>query len=120
MTKILVIDDDEQMRNVLKKLLTHEGYQVFIAEDGVEGIKCCYRYHPDLVITDIIMPNKDGFAVIAEIIAINPKQPIIAMSGGRRILAAELEHVKAIGTKGMLQKPFTLQQLQELISVALG
>ena len=38
MTKILVIDDDEQMRNVLKKLLTHEGYQVFIAEDGVEGI----------------------------------------------------------------------------------
>lgn len=57
MRTILVIDD-EQMRNVLKKLLTHEGYQVFIAEDGVDVIKSFYRYHPNLVINDIIMPKK--------------------------------------------------------------
>jgi DNA-binding NtrC family response regulator len=120
MAKILLIDDEEQMRFLLTRMLTRDGHEVFLAQDGEEGVQSYYQVNPDLVITDIIMPKKDGLEVIAEILATHPTQPIIAMSGGRRILAAELEHVKAIGTKGMLQKPFALQQLQELISVALG
>lgn len=117
MTKILVIDDDEQMRNVLKKLLTHEGYQVFLAEDGVEGIKSFYRYHPDLVITDIIMPKKDGIEVIIELIQAHPKLPIIAISGGRRAVTAgfNLDSAHMLGVRASLLKPFTHQQLLNVI-----
>jgi DNA-binding response OmpR family regulator len=120
MAKILLIDDEAQMRFLLTKMFKRDGHEVFVAQDGDEGVENFYQVNPDLVITDIIMPNKDGFAVIAEIIATHPTQPIIAMSGGRRILAEDLESIELIGVKGILQKPFTLQQLQELISVALS
>ncbi|MEN9898939.1 MAG: hypothetical protein RLZZ66_2588 [Pseudomonadota bacterium] len=121
MTKILVIDDDEQMRNVLKKLLTHEGYQVFIAEDGIEGIKSFYQYHPDLVITDIIMPKKDGIEVIIELIQAHPNLPIIAISGGRRAVTAgfNLDSAQMLGVSARLLKPFTHQQLLNAIQDAI-
>ena len=95
MAKILVIDDEEQMRNVLTKMLTHDGHEVFVAQDGVEGVKRFYLFKPDLVLTDVVMPSKDGLEVIAELLASNPTQPIIAMSGGRRILTADLEATPA-------------------------
>ena len=120
MAKILVIDDEEQMRNVLTKMLTHDGHEVFVAQDGVEGVKRFYLFKPDLVLTDIVMPSKDGLEVIAELLASNPTQPIIAMSGGRRILTADLDLAEIKGIKGILKKPFTLQQLQEKIRVALS
>jgi CheY-like chemotaxis protein len=67
MAKILVIDDEDQLRVLLKKMLMHGGHQVSIAEDGVEGIKIFHEIQPDLIITDIIMPNKDGIEVIVEL-----------------------------------------------------
>ena len=66
------------------------------------------------------MPNKDGLEVIAELLELNPKQPIIVMSGGRRILAANIDSVEIISVKCMLQKPFTHQQLQEAVQLALS
>ena len=120
MAKILLIDDEEQMRFLLTRMLTRDGHEVFLAEDGVEGVQTFYQAKPDLVITDIVMPNKDGLEVIAEIRTTHPKQSIIAMSGGRRILAANLDSVEAIGVKGILQKPFTHQQLQEVVQLALS
>jgi len=120
MAKILLIDDEEQMRFVLTRMLKRDGHEVFVEQDGVEGVQSFYQVNPDLVITDIIMLNKDGFAVIAEILATHPTQPIIAMSGGRRILAADLESLGIIGVKGLLQKPFTHQELQDMIQLALS
>jgi DNA-binding response OmpR family regulator len=120
MTKILVIDDEEQIRFLLTRMLKRDGHEVFIAQDGVEGVLSFYQVNPDLVITDIVMPDKDGIEVIAEIRTTHPKQPIIAMSGGRRILAANLDLVETIGVKGILQKPFTHQQLQEVVQLALS
>ena len=120
MAKILLIDDEEQMRFLLTRMLTRDGHEVFVAQDGEEGVQSFYQVNPDLVITDIVMPEKDGLGVIAEILATHPKQPIIAMSGGRRILTVELDAVEIMGVKGILQKPFTHQQLQEVIQLALS
>ena len=64
MTKILVIDDEELMRKLMKKMLMRDGHDVFIARDGVDGVEQFHQINPDLVITDIIMPNKDGYEVI--------------------------------------------------------
>ena len=120
MAKILLIDDEDPIRFLLTRMLTRDGHEVFLAEDGVEGVHTFYQVNPDLVITDIVMPNKDGLEVIAEIRTTHPMQSIIAMSGGRRILAADLESKKIIGVKSILQKPFTHQQLQEVVQLALS
>jgi len=122
MAIILVIDDEEQMRNLLNKMLMRDGHQVFIAQDGVEGVKTFHQCKPDIVITDIIMPNKDGIEVISNIRKLNPNQPIIAMSGGRRAFNASynLDSSEMLGVKGILQKPFAHQQLQEVVHLVLG
>ena len=56
MAKILVIDDEEQLRDLLKKMLTRDGHQVFMAQDSEESVRNFHQFKPDLIITDIIMP----------------------------------------------------------------
>jgi CheY-like chemotaxis protein len=121
MAKILVIDDEGLLRDLIKKMLVRDGHQVFIANDGVEGIKSFHQFKPDLIITDIIMPEKDGIEVIMEVLKENPNLPIIAISGGRRAITADfnLDSAEMLGVKGILQKPFTHEQLQEVISSVL-
>ena len=121
MLKILVIEDENLLSDLLKKFLTRDGHQVLIANDGVEGIKSYYQFRPDLIITDIIMPEKDGIEVIVEVLKDNPELPIIAISGGRRAVTADfnLDSAEMLGVKGILQKPFTHEQLQELIESVL-
>ena len=122
MAKILVIDDEDQLRDLLQKLLTRDGHEIFIAHDGEEGVANFHQFNPDLVITDIIMPKKDGIEVITELHQSNPKLPIIVISGGRRAMAAgfNLDSVEMLGVRGILQKPFTHQQLQEVVKLALS
>ena len=120
MTKILVIDDEELMRELVKKMLMRDRHEVFTAQDGVDGVKQFHELNPELVITDIIMPNKDGYEVIKELLATNAKLPIIAMSGGRRLVTDGFDSIEKIGSKGLLQKPFTQQQLREMIDIALN
>lgn len=122
MAKILVIDDEEQLRDLLKQMLTRDGHNVITAFDGVEGMRAFNQSNPDLVITDIIMPNKDGIEVITELLCRNPGLAIIAISGGRRAITAEfnLESAELLGVKGILSKPFTRDQLREAVNQALG
>lgn len=122
MAKILVIDDEDQLRDLLQKLLTREGHEICIAHDGEEGVANFHQFNPDLVITDIIMPKKDGIEVITELHQSTPKLPIIVISGGRRAMAAgfNLDSVEMLGVRGILQKPFTHQQLQEVVKLALS
>jgi DNA-binding NtrC family response regulator len=122
MAKILVIDDENQLLNLLKTMLIRDGHQVFIAPDGVEGIQIFNEFHPDLIITDIIMPNKDGIDVIVDVLGRNPELPIIAISGGCRSMTSELnlDSAKMLGVKDILEKPFTHKQLSETIERALN
>ncbi|MDD5227372.1 MAG: response regulator [Methylococcales bacterium] len=122
MARILIIDDEEQLRDLLKQMLSRDGHEVVTAFDGVDGMRVFNQFNPELVITDIIMPNKDGIEVITELLCRNPNVAIIAISGGRRAITAEfnLESAEMLGVKGILSKPFTRDQLREAVQHALG
>ena len=85
MTTILIIDDDPLVLVALRNLLEGEGYAVLTALSGRTGVKLCQNQAPDLVITDILMPEMDGIETINKIRGLNPTQPVLAISGGGRI-----------------------------------
>ncbi len=82
MKKILIIDDEPPVRKMMKKLLEKNQYQVFEAQNGEIGIKSCIVCKPDLVTTDLIMPEKEGLETIRELKKQEPDILIIAISGG--------------------------------------
>src|ERR1700720_2123972 len=85
MAKILVIDDDPIVRMSIVYLLEEAGHLVLWAVDGLQGIAIFRGWQPDLVITDIIMPEQEGIQTIEEILKAKPDAKIIAISGGARI-----------------------------------
>lgn len=122
MTKVLIVDDDELFRTMLVEMVQREGYQVSTAIDGNAALAAIERSRPDLVITDILMPEKDGIELIMELAQREARIPIIAVSGGRRSISLEfnLESAKLMGVRATLPKPFTREQLREAIADALA
>ena len=106
MALILIIDDEPQIRSMLKLMLERDGYEVAQAPDGIEGIRI-YRQNPaDLIITDLIMPNKDGIGVIIDLKKEFPNVKIIAMSGGGlNKPEGYLKGAKKLGATCTLTKP---------------
>src|SRR5690242_20512194 len=82
MARILIIDDEQGIRRPLQILLERAGHEVMAASDGQEGLRLWRTFGADLVITDIMMPNKDGIETIVELRTLTPPVPVIAMSGG--------------------------------------
>ena len=112
MANILVIDDDELMLSFLKERLIYEGFNVLTAINGKEGMKLFNDNQVDLVITDIIMPDKDGFETIIELKRICPDIKIIAMSGmGLGMIEPCLKTAKFSGAEYALAKPFEISNL---------
>lgn len=81
---IIIIDDDDQIREMLMEMLVREGYEVLPASNGKEGIRLYRERQTDLIITDIVMPEKDGLETIMELRKDFPEVKVIAMSGGGR------------------------------------
>ncbi|MEW6220182.1 MAG: response regulator [Thermodesulfobacteriota bacterium] len=107
MALILVIDDDELFRLMLVELLIRSGYQVVAARDGREGAQLFHQAAPDLVITDLIMPEREGIETIIEIRKARPEIPIIAVSGGGRNQPEDyLPLAEAMGAACTFAKPF--------------
>ena len=121
MPSILLIEDDLPFRTMLVTALTESGYAVTVASDGEEGVKS-FRANPtDLVITDIVMPNKDGTAAVAELRQEFPGLGIIAISGGFAHNAAlYLQIANGFGADRTLKKPFKLQDLLQAIAEILA
>ncbi|MDB4444242.1 response regulator [bacterium] len=121
MANILIIEDDDQLRTMLREMLERIGYKVTEARNGNEGIER-YRENPaDLVITDIIMPEKEGVETIIELTRDFPDVNIIAISGGGRVPAEEyLRMVKKLGAKHTLVKPFIREKLLEAVKDLIG
>jgi CheY-like chemotaxis protein len=116
MARILVIDDDEQVLDMLYESLTREGYGVLRASNGEQGLRL-YRQEPvDLIITDIIMPEKEGIETIIELRQDFPDVKIIAMSGGGRIGTKDYLHLaKIFGVQRTFTKPVAREQLLDVI-----
>lgn len=121
MSKVLIIDDDDEIRETLIDLIRARGHEVVGAGNGREALELMSRNRPDVVITDIIMPVKDGIQLIVESRKKYGHIPIIAMSGGGRIPASVyLSHVNALGELMTLEKPFKVSALMEAVERALG
>ena len=121
MSKLLIIDDDDGFREMLQEMLEREGFTIFCASDGSEGIKVYEREKPDVVITDIIMPEKEGLETIREMKRMRPDLKIIAMSGGGKISADNyLETAKIFGASRILEKPFSQKTMVMAVIDLLG
>lgn len=117
MQNILIIDDELNILIMLKKMLTRSGYKVNIASDGKEGLGLFKAEPPDLVITDIIMPEKEGLETIREMKMNRPDLKIIAMSGGGKISADSYLDVAAMfGADKVIEKPFSQRDMLSLVN----
>ena len=121
MAKILVIDDDVMIRNAVERMLKSRGFEVCLAADGRAGVETFHREQPDLVITDIIMPDKEGFQLIMELRRAQPQVKVIAMSGGGRAGSGEfLEMAKRLGAADIIGKPFLVEDLLSRVNACLS
>jgi two-component system, chemotaxis family, chemotaxis protein CheY len=117
MKKILVIEDNLIVRNTVMRILQNAGYTVVTANDGLQGFEMFRKEQPDLVISDIIMPQQEGIGTIRQILAERPGTKIIAISGGGRIGNTDfLQIAKKMGAADALQKPFDPDDLLGRIS----
>ena len=122
MSHILVIEDDDFFSEMLVQMLQQDGHQVTATEDGVKALHLLQRIKPDLIITDILMPNMDGVEFIMKLSRESNATPLIAMSGGRRSITSEfnLESAKLLGVRTTLKKPFSHGDLRKAIQEALA
>lgn len=119
--KILLVEDEEIMAELLEKKLSKEGYKVILAKDGEEGLEAIKREKPDLILLDIIMPKKGGFEVMEEIQKDEElkKIPIIVISNSGQ--PVELSKAKELGAKDWLIKTqFDPAEVLEKIKKQLG
>jgi CheY-like chemotaxis protein len=121
MAQILIIEDDNVFRKVLKDLLKRHNYTVVTAEDGAQGVSMFRKDPTDLIITDMIMPVKGGLQTIMDIKQDYPNVNIIAISGGGVGTAEEyLEVAKILNAKYTFKKPFANKDLLEAVKDLIG
>lgn len=121
MPTILLIEDDELFRTTLAEALDSQGYTVFQATDGDEGLKMFKARPTDLVLTDIVMPNKEGIATVRELRRASSNLGIIAMSGGlAKDAPLYLLLAGGLGADRTLQKPFPLSVLLQAVKEVLA
>ena len=117
MPKLLIIDDDRRVRDTIKLVMEAAGYTLDFATNGREGLARFAAFQPDLVITDILMPEKEGIATITELRKLNSKVPIIAMSGGGRVGNMDfLKVAQKMGATRTVSKPFDPDELIETVA----
>ena len=107
--KILILDDETEIRAELAEYLAHKGYEVEQADNGLEGLRKFEAAPADLIITDIIMPRLDGYGVIQRVRDIDPDLPIIAVTG--HFSPSDLGRAKDAGATVVMKKPLVLRQL---------
>jgi CheY-like chemotaxis protein len=120
MERILIIDDEAQIRSMIRLILERDGYAVTEAPDGVEGIRHFREAPADLIITDLIMPNKDGIGMIIELKKEFPAVRIIAMSGGGlNRPEGYLRGAQKLGAAYTLSKPINRHELLRAVKDSL-
>lgn len=119
MKSILIAEDDKDLAGMLQAFLSVSGYDVRVVSDGRNVIKLCETRVPDLLITDVFMPDKDGLEVIQEARKSFPTVKILAMSGhptAQTMLSVALR----LGADMVIAKPFIVQEILPLVATLLG
>ena len=121
MANILVIDDEQSIRKLLTLMLKKENHDIQTACDGKQGIRMAKELSPDLVITDLIMPEKEGLETIREIKEFNPDIKIIAISGGGVVQPEMyLKMAEKIGADHSFTKPVDTDSFLSAVNQLLG
>lgn len=117
---ILVVDDEPDLCDLISRMLVRAGHKVTCAGDGDEASRVIATQKFDLVLTDVIMPEKDGIEVIGELRRKQPNVRIVAMSGGGHVaLDQYLKIAKGMGAHNVLQKPFSSDELLAALEAAM-
>lgn len=120
MATILLVEDDELVRDMLAQVLTRAEHQVICANNGEDATKQLTQTHPDIMITDIIMPKKSGITLISEVKNQHPNLEIIAISGGGRLdPTGYLDLSESIGATVSFEKPIDKSALLMAIDLLL-
>jgi two-component system, chemotaxis family, chemotaxis protein CheY len=121
MPHILLVDDDSAFRKMLRLTLQRMGYEITEACDGKQALGLYKQLPVDAVLTDLIMPEKEGLETITELHRIDPNVRIVAMSGGGRLNAKDILSVaRAMGADHVLAKPFSDEELVTALNSALA
>jgi DNA-binding response OmpR family regulator len=117
MTKILIVDDEEKIREMIRKYAAFEGFETEEAADGLEAVEDCERTNYDLIVMDIMMPNLDGFSAVREIRKARPGIPVIMLSA----LGEEYDRIHGfdLGVDDYVVKPFSSKELMMRIHAIL-
>lgn len=122
MPSVLIVDDEEAIRHLIRETLEQAGYCVHEASDGKEGLTR-YRESPaDLVIMDILMPDQDGLESILTLRREFPKAKIVAITGGSDMIGILnfLDVARMLGARRTLQKPFEMKQLLDAVQAEIA
>jgi len=120
MPRILVIEDEPSLRQIISQTLAGEGHEVLEAPSGAEGLRLWHARGADLVLTDVLMPETSGVAVMLELRNFLPTLPIVAMPGAESGRELELlNEAQLLGTVRLLPKPFLLGDLLGAVAAAL-
>ena len=113
MAKILIIDDEQGIRNLLDTLLSRKGYDVVLADSGLKGLELFRRERPDVVVLDLKMPEMDGITVLKQIRILKPDQPVIILTGAGMPEKEHQAHV--LGVSEFVAKEFSLHLLGDAL-----
>ena len=121
MATIIIIDDEEGLRKMLRHSLENLGHVIHEAPDGRRGVELVKSHSPDLIITDILMPEQEGLETIRLVRRSAPDIPIIAISGGGRTARMDfLEVAQEFGANATVSKPFRPREFVQLVERLLG
>ena len=113
LAKILVIDDEQGIRDLLDTLLRRKGYDVILSANGQKGLELFRREQPDVIVLDLKMPGMDGLTVLQQIRNLDPKKPVIILTGAG---TPETEQrVRALGGTEFIEKEFSLHRLGDAL-----
>ncbi|MCH8271752.1 MAG: response regulator [Candidatus Marinimicrobia bacterium] len=111
---ILVVDDEPSYRKVMKRLLNTDGHNVTLAEDGIDGLRILQKKEFDMVLTDINMPNMNGWEFLEKLNSLYPDLPVAIITGYLEYMDSTKYKID-ISTRKILRKPIKLKDIRELI-----
>jgi twitching motility two-component system response regulator PilH len=118
MTSILIVDDSLFQRRVISAPLRVKGYEVLEAANGIEGLEKIMLEKPDLILLDILMPEKNGIEVLRELQSVQNKIPVIMLTSD--VQNTTREECLSLGAQAFLNKPLKVEELLNIISTILG